>query len=241
MKVIITDDYEQMSQFAAQQVYDLMTRPRRVHLAITAGNTPKRMYELLTPKVKGKNWLKNVHFYNFDEIPFRGRPGDGVTITNLRRLFFTPTEIGEANIHKLTVDNYPAHDRMLAERGGLDLVVMGLGADGHFCGNLPNTTHFHDMTTTVPIEGEMISLVAEGELGGDVSLVPDRYVTMGPKSIMAAKNLLMMVSGAGKATALKGMLEGPVTEQLPASVLQLHPSLTVIADKAAAAELTQSY
>ncbi|MDM8620260.1 6-phosphogluconolactonase, partial [Escherichia coli] len=68
-------------------------------------------------------------------------------------------------------------------------------------------------------------------------LVPDSYVTMGPKSIMAAKNLLIIVSGSGKAQALKNVLQGPVTEDVPASVLQLHPSLMVIADKAAVAEL----
>lgn len=84
---------------------------------------------------------------------------------------------------------------------------------------------------------EMVDIVAHGELGGDFSLVPDSYVTMGPKSIMAAKNLLIIVSGAGKAQALKNVLQGPVTEDVPASVLQLHPSLMVIADKAAAAEL----
>ena len=107
-------------------------------------------------------------------------------------------------------------------------MVLGLGVDGHFCGNLPNTTHFHEQTVEFPIQGEMVDIVAHGELGGDFSLVPDSYVTMGPKSIMAAKNLLIIVSGAGK---------GPVTEDVPASVLQLHPSLMVIADKAAAAEL----
>ncbi len=101
----------------------------------------------------------------------------------------------------------------------------------------PNTTHFHEQTVEFPIQGEMVDIVAHGELGGDFSLVPDSYVTMGPKSIMAAKNLLIIVSGAGKAQALKNVLQGPVTEDVPASVLQLHPSLMVIADKAAAAEL----
>ncbi|OKW43274.1 glucosamine-6-phosphate deaminase [Escherichia coli] len=90
---------------------------------------------------------------------------------------------------------------------------------------------------TLTIQGEMVDIVAHGELGGDFSLVPDSYVTMGPKSIMAAKNLLIIVSGASKAQALKNVLQGPVTEDVPASVLQLHPSLMVIADKAAAAEL----
>ncbi|HAX5077470.1 TPA: glucosamine-6-phosphate deaminase [Escherichia coli] len=200
-------------------------------------STPKGMYEYLTTLVKGKPWYDNCYFYNFDEIPFRGKEGEGVTITNLRNLFFTPAGIKEENIQKLTIDNYREHDQKLAREGGLDLVVLGLGADGHFCGNLPNTTHFHEQTVEFPIQGEMVDIVAHGELGGDFSLVPDSYVTMGPKSIMAAKNLLIIVSGAGKAQALKNVLQGPVTEDVPASVLQLHPSLMVIADKAAAAEL----
>jgi 6-phosphogluconolactonase/glucosamine-6-phosphate isomerase/deaminase len=165
--------------------------------------------------------------------------GDGVTVTNLRNLFFTPAGIKEENIQKLTLDNYRQHDQKLAREGGLDLVLMGLGADGHFCGNLPNTTHFHDMTVEVPIKGEMIDLVAHAELGGDFSLVPESYITMGPKSIMAAKNLILIVSGERKAQALKAIVEGPVTEQVPASVLQLHPSLIVIADKAAVSALTE--
>ncbi|HBM8314096.1 TPA: 6-phosphogluconolactonase [Escherichia coli] len=191
MKLIITEDYQEMSRVAAHHLLGYMSKTRRVNLAITAGSTPKGMYEYLTTLVKGKPWY----------------------------------------------DNYREHDQKLAREGGLDLVVLGLGADGHFCGNLPNTAHFHEQTVEFPIQGEMVDIVAHGELGGDFSLVPDSYVTMGPKSIMAAKNLLIIVSGAGKAQALKNVLQGPVTEDVPASVLQLHPSLMVIADKAAAAEL----
>lgn len=115
----------------------------------------------------------------------------------------------------------------------------GAGAGGRrpFCGNLPNTTRFHDQTVEVPIHGEMIALIANSEMGGDISAVPDSYVTMGPRSVMAAKNLLLIVSGAAKAHALKQVVEGPVSVQVPASVLKLHPSLVIIADKAAAAEL----
>lgn len=237
MKLIVTEDYAEMSRVAAQHLLGYMTQPRRVNLAITAGNTPKGMYEHVTEAVKGKPWYPHCYFYNFDEIPFRGRPGDGVTITNLRRLFFTPAGINEANIQRMTLDNFRSQDNRIAHDGGLDLVLMGLGADGHFCGNLPGTTRFHDLTTEVPIEGKMVDLVVHGELGGDYSLVPDSYVTMGPKSIMAAKNLILIVSGEGKAQALRLVLEGPVTETIPASVLQLHPSLTVIVDKAAASAL----
>lgn len=241
MKLIVTKDYEEMSQVAAFHLLGYMTRPERVNLAITAGSTPKRMYEYLTEVIKGKPYYYQAWFYNFDEIPFRGRAGDGVTITNLRNLFFTPAGIKEEFIQKLTLENYRDHDRKLAAEGGLDLVLMGLGADGHFCGNLPNTTHFHDMTVEFPITGDLVDTVAHGELGGDYSRVPDSYVTMGPKSIMAAKNLMIIVSGEAKAQALKAVLEGPVSEQVPASVLQLHPSLIVIADRAAASKLERDY
>ena len=256
MKMIVTEDYEEMSLVASHHVLGYITAPRRVNLAVTAGSTPKRMYEHLTAAVKGKAFYDRVHYYNFDEIPFRGQSREGVTISNLRQLFFTPAQIKEENIHKLTLDN-AAHtldvdaDEVTIGRkyyrsgeseytiNGQVCRLRGLGADGHFCGNLPNTTRFHDQTVEVPIHGEMIALIANSEMGGDISAVPDSYVTMGPRSVMAAKNLLLIVSGAAKAHALKQVVEGPVSVQVPASVLKLHPSLVIIADKAAAAELQQ--
>ncbi len=239
MKLIVTEDYEEMSLVASHHVLGYITAPRRMNLAVTAGSTPTKMYEYLTAAIKGKPFYSQVHYYNFDEIPFRGQDREGITISNLRNLFFTHAQIQEQNIHKLSHENFMHHDRQLQKDGGLDLIVMGLGADGHFCGNLPNTTRFHDATVEVPIAGEMIGLVAHGEMGGDFSVVPDSYVTMGPKSVMAAKNLLLIVSGAAKAQALKQVIEGEVSEQVPASVLKLHPSLVIIADKAAVAELSK--
>ncbi|EPT3041729.1 glucosamine-6-phosphate deaminase, partial [Escherichia coli] len=109
MKLIITEDYQEMSRVAAHHLLGYMSKTRRVNLAITAGSTPKGMYEYLTTLVKGKPWYDNCFFYNFDEIPFRGKEGEGVTITNLHNLFFTPAGIKEENIQKLTIDNYREH------------------------------------------------------------------------------------------------------------------------------------
>ncbi|HEC4504041.1 TPA: glucosamine-6-phosphate deaminase, partial [Escherichia coli] len=105
MKLIITEDYQEMSRVAAHHLLGYMSKMRRVNLAITAGSTPKGIYEYLITLVKGKPWYDNCYFYNFDEIPFRGKEGEGVTITNLRNLFFTPAGIKEENIQKLTIDN----------------------------------------------------------------------------------------------------------------------------------------
>ncbi len=86
------------------------------------------MYEYLTTLVKGKPRYDNCFFYNFDEIPFRGKEGEGVTITNLHNLFFTPAGIKEENIQKLTIDNYREHDQKLAREGG-----PGFGGAGIRC------------------------------------------------------------------------------------------------------------
>lgn len=237
MKIIISNHYEEMSQTAAFHLLGYMNKDRRVNISITAGKTPEKMYEYLIPIVKDNLSYTNVHYYNFDEIPLKGKDTEGLTISNLRKMYFSPAKISEDNIHKLTMDNFAKQDNTIKQDGGLDLIVMGLGADGHFCGNMPGTTRFHDFTTMIPIADEMKQPLADAEMGGDISLVPDYYVTMGPRSVMAAKNLILIVNGLQKAKILKEILEGPVTENVPASVLKLHPSFTVIVDRSAASEL----
>lgn len=100
MKMIVTEDYEEMSLVAGHHVLGYITAPRRVNQTRTAGNNPKRIYEHLTAAVKGKAFYDLVHYYNFDEIPFRGQSREDVTISNLHQLFFTPAQLKEENIQK---------------------------------------------------------------------------------------------------------------------------------------------
>jgi len=238
MKLIVTDDYNEMSRIASHHVLGYLTKNRRVNLAITAGRTPAKLYEHLVSAIGGYSCYSHIHYYNFDEIAFKGQNREGVTISNLRKLFLSPAKIKETNIHKLTDDNFSDFDRQLKQDGGLDLVLMGLGSDGHFCGNIPGLTRFHYPVVKLPIEGNIAEFIALTEMNGDLQSVPDHYVTMGPMSVMAAKNLLLIVSGENKAWALAQVIEGEVTEQIPASVLKLHPSLVIIADSASAAQLS---
>lgn len=226
-----------MSQMAANYLLHYMTKNRRVNLAITAGRTPKRMYELLAPLVKNRPNFKNVHYYNFDEIPFKGLDCEPVTISNLRKGYFTPAAIPEENIHPLTMDNYMKHDARLKADGGLDMIMIGLGADGHYCGNSPGATKFGDGTVKAKILPEEIQSIADTDMNGNASLVPDEYVTMGPKSVMNAKNIILIANSSEKAEMVKRIVEGPVDEMVPASILQMHPSLTLILDEEAAALL----
>lgn len=232
MRIIVTKDENEMSDVTVEYLLATMIKHRRVNIAITAGKTPVKMYEKLIPKVKNKDRFKHVHYYNFDEIPYEGSD-EGVTISALRKLYFTPANISEAQIHRLTADNYESFDQIIKEDGGLDLMVLGLGYDGHFCGNVPQATQWKNETVRTIIPEEHRQSFADLELGGNVAIVPPYTVTMGPKSVMAVRALVLIVSGKHKAAILKEMLEGDIREDLPASILTLHPNLTIIADEEA--------
>lgn len=134
--------------------------------------------------------------------------------------------------------NYETQDERLKEDGGLDFVLLGVGADGHFCGNLPDTTKFGDLTSRVDEDAtpDMVDVLLN-EVGGVEEKRPDFYVTMGPKSIMQIKQLVMIASGESKAEIVKKLVEGTVTEEFPATLLTTHPNMTLIVDKEAASLL----
>lgn len=231
MNVIITKNYEIMSQVAMTHVLAHMYTgdSRRVNLSVTAGKTPLRLYELLAPEVKDNPSFKHIHYYNFDEIPRAGEE-IGVTMHDLNTYFFRPAAIPPEQIHALDMDNWENYDDKIAADGGLDMILMGLGTDGHFCGNLSGTVeHFGQSTRMVYKESGHPYFQPEGR--------PDRYVTFGPKTVMQARHLIMIINGSHKAEIAKKALRGPVDPLIPASVFQLHPNYTVIMDEEAAALL----
>ena len=237
MKMIIGKDVEEMSQVAAGYVMSYMYQDReRVNLSITGGTTPQRMYEILVPMVKDKKQFQHVHFYNFDEIPYRKEDREGVTISGLRDAFFTPAHIKEEQIHKLDQFNYQTQDERIEKDGGLDMVILGVGADGHFCGNLPQTTKFGDLTTRVENDQRLKARILP-EFHNVEEDVPEYYITMGPRSIMRARHIVMIASKKKKAGIIKTLLEQVVDQDVPASILTLHPHFTLIVDEEAASLL----
>lgn len=238
MKLIVTKDVQEMNEVAAQHLLGAMHTQYRTNIAITAGSTPKGVYELMIPLVKDKEYFDNVHYYNFDEIPFKGETGYGVTMQNLNKLYFDPANIKREKIHVLDWTNYETQDQRIAADGGLDFVLLGVGADGHFCGNLPGTTKFGDLTSRVPEDAtpDMVQVLLN-EVGGVEEKRPDFYVTMGPKSIMQIKKLVMIANGTAKAEIVKKLVEGIVTEEVPSTLLTTHPDFTLIVDAEAASLL----
>jgi len=238
MRIIIEKDYEQMSKTVMHLLLAKMYENKKMNIAITAGSTPKRLYELLVEEIKNKQVFTNVTYYNFDEIPFKKKGGYGVTVTNLKNMFFDPAGISMDQVHTLDENNYTTHDEYLESVGGLDAIFMGLGKDGHFCGNLPNTTKFNDLTSKVEtsIFPSMYDIMKR-EVGGVEEDIPEFYVTMGPRSVMNAKETIIFVSGKEKANMVRKAFFGEVSEKVPSSVFQLHPNFTLVLDEDAASEI----
>lgn len=234
MRTIVTEDYQELSELAAALVLAELMKPGRANLSLTAGATPAGMYRILIERLATRGLLADAHFYNFDEIPVKGQRY-GLTSTALRDAFYLPAGIAEEAQHELNQHNWQGYDEVIAADGGLDLIVMGLGGDGHFCANLPGHTSFEQQTHVIDMTpGDELHTMLVEMLGDE----PDGdSVTFGTRTVMAARKLLLIINGAKKAAIAKAVLTGPVTPEVPASVLRLHPNLTVILDREAAAEL----
>jgi len=233
MKLVITKDYKAMSELASHIVLSEMFVDKRVNVAITAGRTPKLMYEQIIPVIKGNPSLKNVHYYMFDETPITHRIGDNRQ--QLNDLFFTPALIPSVQIHPLDEHNDDDYEAQIEAAGGLDLMVIGMGADGHFCANMPPKADFDQYMYRINIDESF-----PWQKRYQDSVLPEQstyMITMGAKSLMKVKRLVLIVNGSEKAEALKAAILGPVTTLLPASILRYHPNLTVIVDEEAAALL----
>lgn len=241
MKIIEAGDYRSLSRKAANIISaQVILYPRSV-LGLATGSTPVGVYEQLIEWYdKGDIDFSGVHTVNLDEYcglrPDHPQSYHYYMHTN----FFDHVNIPEKNINipnglvrDITAE-CADYDRTITVLGGIDLQLLGLGNTGHIGFNEPNES-FDKTTHRVALKEETI--LANSRFFDDPKEVPRFAVTMGIKSIMRAKKILMVVSGIGKADILEKALFGPVTPLIPASILQLHPDVTVVADEAALSQL----
>lgn len=237
MNIYKTKDYEELSRRAAAILAaQVILKPNCV-LGLATGSSPVGMYENLVEQYKnGELDFSQVTSVNLDEYK-----GLGPDHPQSYRKFMDSNLFDHVNIDKtrtfvpngLEPDSDKAckdYDCLIAQTGGVDLQLLGLGNNGHIGFNEPADafacgTHCVELTPST-IEANKRFFESEDE-------VPRYAYTMGIRSIMCAKKILLIVSGKAKAEALKAVLCGPVTPKVPGSVLQLHPDVAVVADEEA--------
>ncbi|AUB31646.1 glucosamine-6-phosphate deaminase [Spiroplasma floricola] len=231
MKIFKTKNYEEMSFKALELFLEIINNNQnkeRINIAITGGKSPLLFYkELIKNLDKIKN-LSKIHFYNFDEVPYKSNLSTGITIEDLEKIFFVPGKIKQENIHRMSLLNWKEHIKQLEIDGDLDLVLLGIRTDGHFCGNLSGVTKFGDRTRIITLKDleQNTSIPKPNE-----NLFHDEFVTMGPREIMKARNIIMIANGENKAEVIDQIINGPVVEKVPSSLLTLHPHFNLIIDQ----------
>ena len=230
-------DYYDVSRKAANIMSaQIIMKPNAV-LGLATGSTPVGMYkQLIEWYKKGDLDFSQITSVNLDE--YKGLSGDN---DQSYRYFMNHNLFDHVNIDKANT-NVPnglepdsdkaceAYNEIIHAAGGIDIQLLGLGRNGHIgfnepCDHFPKETHCVDLTES--------TIKANARFFETMDDVPKQAYTMGIKNIMTAKKILLVATGEAKADALYKSLYGPITPNVPASILQLHPDVTVVADEGA--------
>ena len=241
MKIISTKDYEAMSRHAANIIAaQVILKPDCV-LGLATGGTPVGTYKELVAKYEaGELDFSQVKSVNLDEYVGLDVSSDQSYIYFMKDNLFDHVNIDpvNTNVPRGIVDDAEAeclrYEEVIASYGGIDLQLLGLGPNGHIGFNEPDE-HFPVTTHKVTLTDATIQ--ANKRFFEKEEDVPRFAYTMGIGTIMKARKILMVVNGEGKADIVKKAFFGPVTPEVPASILQLHPDFTLVADEAALSKI----
>lgn len=235
MRIYKMKDYAEMSRKAAAvMAAEIVAKPDCV-LGLATGSTPIGLYKQLVEWYKsGDLDFSEVTTVNLDEYKGLPKENEQSYYYFMHDNLFSHVNIDPANTHLpdgTEPDSEKActeYNEVIASMGGVDLQLLGLGHDGHIGFNEPNDefdkeTHCVDLTE--------MTIEANKRFFNSIDEVPRQAYTMGVGTIMRAKCVLMVVSGKDKAQILKDAFFGPVTPQVPASILQFHPNFVLIADE----------
>lgn len=237
MKIIQAKDYNDMSRKAANIVSAQVILHESCVLGLATGSTPVGVYrQLIDWYRKNDIDFHAVKSVNLDE--YYGLSADHPQSYHyyMQENFFSHINIDPANTHLPDglADDVAAecahYDHLISDLGGIDLQILGLGHDGHIGFNEPNKAF---EKTTHCVELEPVTIEANARFFDSIDEVPKKALTMGIKAIMQARKILLVVSGGDKAEILHRSLCGAITPEVPASILQLHPQLIVVADEQA--------
>lgn len=240
MKIIVTKDYEELSAKAFEVMKGGVKNNPNAVLGLATGTTPLGLYRNMIDdhKACGTSYA-HVRTVNLDEYQGLPKSHSQSYAYFMRENLFRYLDIEESNtfiengMAQNEEEECARYNQLLSEMPR-HIQLLGLGSNGHIAFNEPFTpfgseTHVVDLTEN--------TIKDNARLFDDISEVPRKAFTMGIKQIMQAKQILILASGANKADAVYKTVCGEVTEEVPASVLQLHPNCIMIADKEAASKL----
>lgn len=233
MKVVYLPKCEIEKEIANVFIEKVKENPSCV-LGLATGSSPLGIYKNLIDACKnGEVSFKNVKTFNLDEYIGLDGNHDQSYRYFMNHNLFNHIDINKDNTHVpsgfVPNDEIAAlYDEAIKAAGGIDIQLLGLGSDGHIAFNEPGTA-FDSLTHETELTQQTIK--DNSRLFNSIDEVPTSAVTMGLQSIMNAKKIVLIATGKNKAEAVKGMLEGPLTTDMPCSILRNHPDVTLYLDE----------
>ncbi len=250
MRVIIKDDYAQVSQWAAEHVIEKInafnpTKEKPFVLGLPTGSTPIGMYQNLVKAYKeGRVSFKNVVTFNMDEYVGLAPTHDQSYHYFMHQNLFDHIDCPAENIHILNglaedlEAECAAYEAEIAKFGGIHLFIGGIGPDGHIAFNEPGSS-FSSRTRLKTLTTDTI-IANSRFFDNDVNKVPKSALTVGVGTVMDAREVMILVNGHHKARALHAAVEGCVSHEWTISALQMHQHGIIVCDEPATDELKVS-
>lgn len=238
MELIVVKNYEEMSKKAASIISSqIIIKPNSI-LGLATGDTPLGMYKELIKKYEQNEVdFSKVKTFNLDE--YYGLDRDNIQsyyfymINNFFK--FINIDINNINVPNGTSNDIEEdclnYERKIKEAGGIDIQVLGIGVNGHIGFNEPNV-NFEAQTHLVNLDEKTIK--SNARFFNSIDEVPKKAISMGIKTILQSKKIILLASGESKAEAVYNTVKGKISPEIPSSILQLHQNVTIILDESAA-------
>ncbi|KEI96129.1 glucosamine-6-phosphate deaminase [Clostridium botulinum] len=241
MRIIVVDSYEEMSKKAAAMIASqVILKPDSV-LGLATGDTPIGMYkEIINIYKNEKMDFSKVRTFNLDEYYGLNRENPQSYYYYMINNLFNHVNIDKNNINipNGMADNIEIeckeYERKIDKAGGIDLQILGIGVNGHIGFNEPNIS-FESETHLVNLNEKTIE--SNSRFFSSKEEVPTKAISMGIKSIIHSKKIILLACGSAKSDAVSKAINGKINPNIPASILQLHRDVVVIIDKEAASKL----
>lgn len=241
MKLWIGEDAQAVAERAADLIEDVIKRKPDCVLGLATGSTPLQTYQELIERYRaGKTDYSRVRTFNLDEYYGLSPDHPQSYYYYMHHNLFQHLNIQKENTHipdglaEDTTASCTEYEQMIADSGGIDLQLLGIGNNGHIGFNEPADqlqphTHLTELSeTTIKANARFFSSDEE---------VPRHALTMGMSTIMSARKIVLLAVGEAKADIIKKLFDVGITTQLPASLLKLHHDATILVDQAAARDL----
>ncbi|SFA88048.1 glucosamine-6-phosphate deaminase [Lentibacillus halodurans] len=241
MDIISVKDYYEMSKKTCEYVVDQVNKLDRPVLGLATGSTPEGLYRQLIGQYKeGHVSFNHVTTFNLDEYVGLAADDPNSYRYYMNEKLFNHIDLPEDRAFLPNGDEEDLakecrdYEMLIRDSGHIDLQILGLGLNGHIGFNEPGTA-FDSRTHIVELDAS--TRQANARFFPTMDDVPEKAITMGIDTIMESKQIVLLVSGEKKADAVHQLVNGEITEEFPASILQKHQNVTVVADKGALSRL----